>query len=127
MRVVSQRRTHRGKHVSTRYPQTSLSKSNVKYRIGSTGHAFKDKQAHALASSSVRLYFPSEFGVDHYIHDFPHDEWAAKKEHFSLSSKFVPSMEVSRVYAGLFLEDSIGPWFGFDTKEGRYEAVGRRM
>lgn len=29
-----------------------------------------------------------------------------------------------RVFNGLFLDDSIGPWFGFDTAHGKYEAVG---
>jgi hypothetical protein len=72
----------------------------------------------------VKLYFPSEFGVDHYVHDFPHEEWDAKKAHFQLASELIPDRSICRVYAGLFLEDSIGPWFGFDTKSGKYEAVG---
>ncbi len=74
----------------------------------------------------MKLYFPSEFGVNHYLHDFSHKEWDAKKRHFRLATdELIPkNIKICRVYAGLFLEDSIGPWFGFWTKLQRYEAVG---
>jgi len=72
----------------------------------------------------VKLYFPSEFGVNHYIHDFKHEEWDAKKHHYELTTQLIPNIKVCRVYVGLFLEDSIGPWFGFFTKQRKYEAVG---
>ncbi|PHH65890.1 hypothetical protein CDD81_1259 [Ophiocordyceps australis] len=93
--------------------------------VGSQGHDFKNQLLHAICNSSIQLYFPSEFGVNHYIHDFSHDEWDAKKAHFRLSQQLAPkSLRICRVYAGLFLEDSIGPWFGFATRESRYQAVG---
>ena len=95
-------------------------------RVGPSGHHFKEKLLRALPHSSVRLYFPSEFGVNHYIHDFPHEEWDAKKKHFKLAEELLGhgDVRICRVFAGLFLEDSIGPWFGFFTKQNRYEAVG---
>ncbi|KAM0274941.1 hypothetical protein ACHAQH_007709 [Verticillium albo-atrum] len=92
--------------------------------VGPTGHHFKEKLLRALPQSSVKVYFPSEFGVDHYVHDFAHDEWDAKKKHFRLTEELIPEVRVCRVFAGLFLEDSIGPWFGFHTKQNKYEAVG---
>jgi hypothetical protein len=95
-----------------------------KYSVGPSGHHFKETLLRSIPGSGVKLYFPSEFGVDHYVHDFPHDEWDAKKAHFQLASELISDISICRVYAGLFLEDSIGPWFGFDTKRGRYEAVG---
>lgn len=60
------------------------------------------------------------------MHDFAHDEWDAKKRHFRLAEQLLApaGVRVCRVYAGLFLEDSVGPWFGFSTRRGRYEAVG---
>jgi hypothetical protein len=71
------------------------------------------------------LYIPSEFGADHTIHDFPHPEWDVKKHHFAIAQEVLPkSTKVIRVFIGLFLEHSIGWWFGFDTKKGVYEAVG---
>ncbi|KHN97510.1 isoflavone reductase family protein [Metarhizium album ARSEF 1941] len=84
----------------------------------------REKLLRCLSSTSVSLYFPSEFGVNHYLHDFAHDEWDMKKRHFELAKQLIPDIRLCRVYAGLLLEDSVGPWFGFDTKRGRYEAVG---
>lgn len=78
----------------------------------------------ALKGTPVQLYIPSEFGVDHTVHDFSHPEWDAKKSHVSLARKVAPELQICQIFAGLFLEDSIGPWFGFDTKEGEYECVG---
>lgn len=92
--------------------------------VGPAGHSFKEKLLQALPHTEVQIYFPSEFGVDHYVHDFPHLEWDQKKKHFSLCQELIPDMKVCRVFCGLFLEDSIGPWFGFDTKNGKYESVG---
>ncbi|GLA69227.1 hypothetical protein AtubIFM55763_008410 [Aspergillus tubingensis] len=101
--------------------------------IGPSGHSFKEKLFHAIPQSSIQVYFPSEFGVNHYVHDFPHREWDAKMKHMALAEQLLllntqdPSpkkVKICRVFCGLFLEDSIGPWFGFDTKRGRYECVG---
>ncbi|KAA8642008.1 hypothetical protein EYZ11_003969 [Aspergillus tanneri] len=92
--------------------------------VGASGHEFKEKLLRALPETEVEVYFPSEFGVDHYIHDFPHLEWDQKTKHFNLARQLTPKVKVCRVFSGLFLEDSIGPWFGFDTKNGKYESVG---
>lgn len=92
--------------------------------VGSAGHAFKEKLLRALPQTDVKLYFPSEFGVDHYVHDFRHLEWDQKKKHLELARELAPRVKVCRVFCGLFLEDSIGPWFGFDTAGGKYESVG---
>lgn len=93
--------------------------------VGPGGHGFKDKLLRAVANSQVKLYIPSEFGVDHYIHDFPHAEWDRKKHHFQLANEILSNeTRVCRVFNGLFLEDSIGPWFGFDTARCHYEIVG---
>lgn len=92
--------------------------------MSSKGHHFKDAISQALPSSSVKLYFPSEFGVDHSVHDFKQAFWDAKKGHSEEVKKIAPEIKVSRVYVGLFTEDSISPWCGFDTKEKRFECVG---
>lgn len=92
--------------------------------VGPSGHAFKDKLARALSQTDVQVYFPSEFGVDHYIHDFPHLEWDQKKKHMALAKQLNSSLKICRVFPGLFLEDSVGPWFGFITKDGQYESIG---
>ncbi|KAJ5156244.1 hypothetical protein N7492_009047 [Penicillium capsulatum] len=91
--------------------------------VGPSGHTFKEKLARALPHTEVEVYFPSEFGVDHYVHDFPHLEWDQKKKHLTLAQA-ASDTKICRVFCGLFLDDSIGPWFGFDTKTGIYESVG---
>jgi hypothetical protein len=97
--------------------------------IGPAGAQFRNSLLTSLKDSNVKLYFPSEFGVDHYNHDFPHEEWDAKKHHlarfFELNIDL--KMHICRVFPGLLLEDSIGPWFGFDTTNGVYDAVGDTM
>jgi hypothetical protein len=62
--------------------------------------------------------------VDHVVHEFKQSIWDAKKDHYELVRKLSANIKVSRVYVGLFSEDSIGPWFGFDSKTARYESVG---
>ncbi|KAJ9645939.1 hypothetical protein H2199_002982 [Coniosporium tulheliwenetii] len=69
--------------------------------IGPSGHDFKDRLLRALP-----------------------DSMGPQKAHFALAQRLLPGVKICRVYIGLFLEDSIGPWFGFDTKAGRYESVG---
>ncbi|KAJ5393489.1 uncharacterized protein N7487_011130 [Penicillium crustosum] len=94
--------------------------------IGPAGHDFKTKIAAALPQTNIQVYFPSEFGVDHYGHDFAHLEWNEKKKHLANAQRIVSHMSVKicRVFCGLFLEGSIGPWFGLDTQNGQYTSVG---
>ncbi|KAJ5972102.1 uncharacterized protein N7479_002020 [Penicillium vulpinum] len=91
--------------------------------IGPAGHDFKTKLTAALPKTNIRVYFPSEFGVDHYGHDFAHLEWNEKKKHFANTQHVLTHMKICRVFRGLFLEDSIGPWFGLDTQNGKYTSV----
>ena len=91
--------------------------------LSSKGHLYKDAIAEAIPLTKVCLYFPSEFGVDHVVHEFNQVFWDAKKRHYDDVQK-LDSIKVSRVYVGLFTEDSIGSWFGFNTKTGVYECVG---
>ncbi|KAH9203551.1 isoflavone reductase family protein [Leptodontidium sp. 2 PMI_412] len=92
--------------------------------LASKGHHYKLKIIEALPTSSVKLYFPSEFGVDHYGHMFPQEMWDTKKDMYRAVQKAAPNTKVCLVFIGLFLELSFGPWFGFDTKNARYTCVG---
>lgn len=85
---------------------------------------FKEHLLQAIPRTDVQFYFPSEFGVDHYDHKFRHLVWGEKREHMAHVRDRIPSVATCRVFCGLFLEDAIGPWFGFDTKHGRYESIG---
>ena len=92
--------------------------------VGPAGHNFKDSLVDAIAQSNVKLYIPSEFGVDHTIHDFSQPEWDHKKHHDALVKARLQKTKVCRIYDGLFLEDSLGPWFGMDVKRGVFHSVG---
>lgn len=85
-----------------------------------------DNLVHALPKSTVKLYFPSEFGVDHTIHDFSIPEWDGKKKHFELTQRILAGSEVlfCRLFVGLFLHAGIGPWFGLHTSKNVYQAIG---
>ncbi|KGO36151.1 hypothetical protein PEX1_030550 [Penicillium expansum] len=117
------------KLTTRRYNETNLEESLQGVQIlvntiGHAGHDFKTKIAAALPRTNIRVYFRSEFGVDHYGHDFAHLEWGEKKKHLANAQRVVSYMKICRVFCGLFLEDSIGPWFGLDTESGKYTSVG---
>ncbi|KAF3927629.1 hypothetical protein AA313_de0209766 [Arthrobotrys entomopaga] len=106
--------------------QTALAGVDVLINVvSSKDDGFKSKIATSISSplSSVKLYIPSEFGVDHYLHDFNHPEWDKKKSHFQAVS-IREDLKICRVFPGLFMEHSVGPWYGLDTKQGKYELVG---
>ena len=94
--------------------------------ISTAGAILRDKLASALPKTSVKLYFPSEFGVDHTLHDFHTPEWDGKKKHYELAKKVVrgTDIQVCRVFVGLFLHSGIAPWYGFHTSKEVYQAVG---
>ncbi|KAK6357909.1 hypothetical protein TWF730_007266 [Orbilia blumenaviensis] len=93
--------------------------------VASIDNGFKSKLAAAVTSpsSDVKLYIPSEFGVEHYLHDFQHPEWDKKKAHFEAVQKR-KDLKLCLIFPGLFIEWSVAPWFGLNTKEGKYEFVG---
>ena len=70
--------------------------------VGPPGHSFKEKLVQALPHTNVQVYFPSEFSVDHYVHDFPHLEWDQKKKHLALAQQLVPNVK-SVVFLWSFL------------------------
>ena len=97
------------------------------HRSGPNGHAFEDDLVRSLPRTTVKLYFPSEFGADYTIHDFSQPEWDRRRRHYDLATETLSpgNTKICRVFVGLLLEDSVGPWFGFDTKNGHYESIGK--
>ncbi|KAJ9609508.1 hypothetical protein H2200_005835 [Cladophialophora chaetospira] len=94
--------------------------------ISTAGAILRDKLANVLPKTSVKLYFPSEFGVDHTLHDFNIPEWDGKKKHYELSKQAVQGsdIQVCRMFVGLFLHSGIAPWYGFHTSKNVYQAIG---
>lgn len=93
--------------------------------VGQTAHELKEALVEVLPRSGVRLYLPSEFGVDHYTPGFPpHPVWDEKRTHLARVRERVPGLATTAVFCGLFLDYTISPLFGFDAKQGRYESIG---
>ncbi|KAF4554489.1 Hypothetical protein D9617_4g002440 [Elsinoe fawcettii] len=92
--------------------------------VGPQGHHLKELILEALPSSQIKLYFPSEFGVDHTLHDFSNEEWDYKRDHTLKARTSAPNIKICQVFPGLFLERAIGPWMGFYTAQNKYTAIG---
>ncbi|KAH6684790.1 isoflavone reductase family protein [Halenospora varia] len=93
--------------------------------LSSKGHHTKDMLLEALPRTNVSLYIPSEFGVDHEVHDFSAGLWNSKKEHSAKVKTVMPKLKICRVYCGLFTEDTfIVPYLGLQASSGKFEAVG---
>ncbi|KZT64191.1 NAD(P)-binding protein [Daedalea quercina L-15889] len=78
---------------------------------------FKDAIAEAAIKSGAKVYFPSEFGADHRINDFPGWDdtlWLWKGQHDRKYRQLgAGKTKVIALYTGLFLEFFISPLFGF--------------
>ncbi len=90
------------------------------------GARLRDQIVSVLPQTSVKLYFPSEFGVDHTLHDFNIPEWDGKRQHYDLANRFLKDsdIQVCRLFIGLFLHSGVAPWYGFHTAKDVYQAVG---
>jgi hypothetical protein len=87
--------------------------------IGPAGHQFNEKLIRAMSTSSnVQVYFPSEFGVDHYIHDFPHREWDQKKQHFQLATRVISNARIFGPSAVSFSKRASGHGLGSTPEKG---------
>ncbi|KAH9949131.1 hypothetical protein B0H21DRAFT_729657 [Amylocystis lapponica] len=120
-------------HVTETDPRPSLEKAlrgvdvviNV---LGAASADFKDALFDVALKSGAKVYFPSEFGVDHRLNDFPgydHPDWIHKAEHARRArERGKGDIKVISVYTGLFLETGLTPLFGFDTATDTYTSIG---
>ncbi|TFY64554.1 hypothetical protein EVJ58_g2536 [Rhodofomes roseus] len=96
--------------------------------LGRAPDEFRDAVGEAAVKSGAKVYFPSEFGSDHRINDFPgwdDADWIFKGQHARKYRQLgAGRTKVISVYNGLFLEGLLGPWFGFDTAKFTYTSVG---
>ncbi|KAH9890553.1 NAD-P-binding protein [Cubamyces lactineus] len=89
----------------------------------------KSQVAAAAVKSSVKVFFLSEFGVDHGRNDFPgydHHEWDVKRQLASEARELARGTptQVIAVYTGLFLELALNPFMGFDVEKNAYTCIG---
>jgi len=104
--------------------------------LGSTYGKQHDNLVETAIAADVKVYFPSEFGADHRVNNFPgfdHKAWKAKQDHASNARRMAEErvkdsskerLKIISVYTGLLLEASFGPWFGFDIANGTFTACG---
>ncbi|ETW84890.1 hypothetical protein HETIRDRAFT_165861 [Heterobasidion irregulare TC 32-1] len=98
---------------------------------GDADKGLMDRLFDAALASGVAVYFPSEFGADHRLNNFPgfeHEVWAHKREHAARARARVVEnsgdMKIIAVYVGWFMEEAIRPIYGFDTDRGVYTCYG---
>ncbi|KAI0831641.1 NAD-P-binding protein [Trametes gibbosa] len=94
----------------------------------STPVAVKKQIADVAVRSGVKVYYLSEFGVDHTRNDFPgydHHDWAVKRELAAHAREAAQgtSMKVIAVYAGLFPELTFAV-VGFDLQRNEFRCFG---
>ncbi|KZS91068.1 NAD(P)-binding protein [Sistotremastrum niveocremeum HHB9708] len=83
-----------------------------------------DNIVEALAKNKVKVYIPSEFGLDERLIDVDVEIWRLKKEHVKAAvEKSRGKLKVVLIYTGFFLE-GIGLWTGFDVANGVFTSVG---
>ncbi|ODN00922.1 Isoflavone reductase P3 [Orchesella cincta] len=77
----------------------------------------------ALVAAKVKLYFPSEFGTNHYKYlDYKHPAFEGKRKHFAQAKE--RGLTTIRMLTGCIMEFTFGKWFGFDCVSGVWTVVG---
>ncbi|KAG8946363.1 hypothetical protein FRC04_011909 [Tulasnella sp. 424] len=80
----------------------------------------------AAAEAGVKVYIPTEFGIDHRKMPFEHPIWELKLAHDTYARSVSDGkLKVVSIFVGLFLDDTfpVGPALGLDTLGGVYTSV----
>ncbi|KAG9046509.1 hypothetical protein FS837_004259 [Tulasnella sp. UAMH 9824] len=95
---------------------------------GATDLDYMNKYAKAAVDAGVKVYIPSEFGIDHRgDNDFHHELFDDKEAHYHYASSVSGGkVKIVSLYVGLFLEDTfgLGETLGLDIKNGVYTSFG---
>ncbi|KAH9942387.1 uncharacterized protein BXZ73DRAFT_97799 [Epithele typhae] len=93
--------------------------------------AEKQKLTTAIAASSAKVYFMSEFGIDYALNDFPgyeHSEWTTKRVMTKESYAAMPDKKIILLLVGVFLGTLNAPTYaamlGLDVKNNAYKSLG---
>ncbi|KAI0696576.1 NAD-P-binding protein [Cerioporus squamosus] len=81
----------------------------------------------AVARSSAKVYFLSEFGIDHRLSDFAgyeNDEWVIKKKLAAETREKVKGKKVVAVYTSIFLQIAFTGVIGFDVENNTFTTYG---
>ncbi|KAG8964442.1 hypothetical protein FRC05_003816 [Tulasnella sp. 425] len=95
---------------------------------GVTNLDYMNNYAKAAVDAGVKVYIPSEYGIDHRgNNDFHHELFDDKEAHYHYTSSISGGkVKIVSLYVGLFLEDTfgLGATVGLDTKNGVYTSLG---
>jgi len=95
--------------------------------LGSPAGKMKDLVIQAVAKAGVFVFFPSEFGCDHRLNEFPgyeHAEWTTKAVRDRAARELMKDKtKIISVYTSCILE-LIGPFMGYDTNNHKFTIVG---
>ncbi|KIO26445.1 hypothetical protein M407DRAFT_74465 [Tulasnella calospora MUT 4182] len=95
---------------------------------GATDVDYMNKYAKAAVDAGVKVYIPSEFGIDHRgDNGFHHELFDGKEAHYHYASSISGGkLKIVSLYVGMFLEDmfSLGATLGVDTKNAVYTSLG---
>ncbi|KIJ52425.1 hypothetical protein M422DRAFT_222953 [Sphaerobolus stellatus SS14] len=96
--------------------------------LGTWDHDAKEnllKVVLGLITDNLLLYIPSEFGVDYRFNDFTHVMWDSKREHIAkVRDAGKGKVKVVAIYAAIFLEQGIVPWYGFNMEQKQITVFG---
>jgi uncharacterized protein YbjT (DUF2867 family) len=86
--------------------------------------ASKNAILDALVQAGVKVYFPSEFGTNHYsrVKNYEHEVFEEKKKHFSEAQS--KGIKTVAILCSDIMESTFGPWFGFDNKAEVWKIIG---
>lgn len=76
----------------------------------------------ALVSAKVKVYFPSEFGTNHYKISHNHPVFEGKRNHFKCAQE--NGLRSIRILNGDIMESTFGKWFGLDCNSRVWTIVG---
>lgn len=82
----------------------------------------KNSLLDALVKAKVKVYFPSEFGTNHYKTKYDHPLFVGKRTHFEEAKN--RGLHPIRMLIGDIMESSFGKWFGLDCNSKIWTTVG---
>ncbi|KAG8859709.1 hypothetical protein FRB96_004283 [Tulasnella sp. 330] len=97
--------------------------------VNAAGPGINPEENDALVKEAVasgaRLYFPSEFGMDHRYGPQNHVWFHEKERHVGAARNLAhDQLKVIKVYIGMFTEIIFSAFLGFDTENGIYTSLG---
>ncbi|KAG9046511.1 hypothetical protein FS837_004261 [Tulasnella sp. UAMH 9824] len=114
--------------IETGISAESFKNVDVFVSVQGEGTTLDERNAYvkAAAEAGVKVYIPTEFGIDYRKLPFEHPIWDLKLSHDKYARSVVGGkLKVVSIYVGLFLDDTfpVGTYLGLDTPNKVYTGV----